>query len=98
MENCKKLTGQSKNSTPQVIIEGMVHHTKHLQMANALNRSYIQKIRKLTQNMQPTATNPLDSYRKSVGQVDHTFTFKQISLGELRSTLSKIKNLQLNGY
>ena len=93
----KKITGQTKNSTPQVIIEGMVHHTNHLQMANALNRSYIQKIRKLTQNMEPTRTNPLESYRKSVGQVDKTFTFKQISLGELRSTLSKMKTTNLMG-
>ena len=87
----KKITGQTKNSTPQVIIEDKTHHTSHINMANALNRLYIRKIRKITQMMGESNLNPLDSYRKSVGQVESTFTFKKISMGDLRLILSRMK-------
>ena len=87
----KKITGQTKNTTPQVIIEEKTNHTSHTNMANALNRLYIQKIRKITKNMGETNLNPLDNYRKSVGQVDSTFTFKLISMGELKIILNRMK-------
>ena len=43
----KNETGQGKMSSPQIIIENTQHHTGHREITNALNRQYVQSIRKL---------------------------------------------------
>ena len=42
----KKETGQGKITSPQIIIENTQHHTGHSEIANALNRQYVQSIKK----------------------------------------------------
>ena len=59
----KNFTGQTKNSTPQVIIEDKIHHTTHIGMANALNRLYIKKIKNIKNKMEQTDIDPLTNYK-----------------------------------
>ena len=47
--------------------------------------------------MEQTNTNPLESYKKSVGHIEQTFTFKQISMGELRLVLCQMKTTRSMG-
>ena len=42
----KKETGQKKITTPNLIIEGQKHYTAPREIAETMNRQYIQKIRK----------------------------------------------------
>ena len=87
----KKESGQSKFTSPQMIIEGDKIITKHSQMAATLNRQYLQKVRKIFNEIESTPVNPLDHYSKVVGESKLSFTFKQVSMAQLRSTLHRMK-------
>ena len=77
----KKDTGQKKHETPEIIIEGGIHHTHPQKMAQALNRQYVTKIRKMVDSIPPTDTNPLQLYEKVIGDQTNSlsFTFQQIN-------------------
>ena len=49
----KMESGQKKCSTPTLIIENNTHHTAPKQIAQALNRLYVQEIRKVVNEMPP---------------------------------------------
>ena len=63
-------------------------------MASALNREYIQTVKKLITEMESTQVDPLDNYSKIIPQNLTTFTFTQISMHQLRKTL---QGMQLTG-
>ena len=91
----KKETGQSKYTAPQMITENQKNNTSHADMAAARNRLYLQKIRKILSVMETTSTDRLDHYEKVVGKVvgkvNSPFTFKQVSMAQLHSTLQHMK-------
>ena len=93
----KKETGQSKQSTPQIIIENGRQCTTQLEIASALNRQYIQKVRKTLNEMETSAVNPLTHYSKVIGRDDLSFTFEKISMAQLRSILVKMKSTGSTG-
>ena len=58
-------TGQKKYSSTIMIKKGKLIHTKHREMAGALNRQYIQRIRKFISEMESSGENrinPLINY------------------------------------
>ena len=99
-EKWKKIkleTGQSKFTVPQLFIEGASHHTGHIQIAESLNRQYIQKVRVLTKKMENHRGDPLDNYRKHVGIIQSTFTYKQVNMSQLRIILRKMRGTGSTG-
>ena len=60
-------------------------------MANALNRQYVKTVRDIVNAMPPPPKDPLIDYVKYVGPVKHIFTFKKISMDELRRCISSMK-------
>ena len=88
----KEETGQKEHTTPKLIVEGEAHHTSPQQIANAMNRQYIQKIRKVKSDMDPPRTNPMENYYKYLGQSELSFTFRPIAMSELRKSLSDMKS------
>ena len=89
----KKETGQKKMTTPNLIIEGQKHNTTPKEIAESMNRQYIQNIRKLIQNMPPQRTNPIENYIRHLGpnQDKLSFTFKNIAMSDLRQTLNSMR-------
>ena len=87
----KTQTGQNTFKSPTIIIEGQKHHQSPKDMAAALNRQYITKIRNIVNQMPPEQTTPLDNFKRYVGRDDLTFSFKIISMSQLRTLLSKMK-------
>ena len=75
-------------SSPNLIIEGQKHITAPKEISETMNRQYIQKIRKIISEIPPQSSNPLENYLKYLGPVQPTlsFTFKIISMSELRHT------------
>ena len=95
-KNLKQETGQMNFTAPQEIKEGSKSHTSHLDMANSLNRQYLSKIRKLVLEMGEQHHNPIQDYKRSIGQTS-TFTFKCISMHQLRLELSRMKSSSSSG-
>ena len=87
----KRETGQANFASPQTITENGKQHTTHANMAAALNRQYTQTIRKLIGEMESNGVDPLEHYRKVVPQGLTKFTFKQINMSQLRTTLSRMR-------
>ena len=61
-------------------------------MAEALNRQYLQKIRKIKSEMEESELDPLIHYKKIIGRDDLSFTFTQINMHQLRSILKSLKS------
>ena len=49
----KQETGQSKFTSPQIIVEKSNHYTSHKSMADSLNRQYVRRVSKLVEEMPP---------------------------------------------
>ena len=60
-------------------------------MADALNRQYIQNVNKIKSLIPPSNIDPLIHYERTVGRVDQTFTFCEISMGDLNKIVDKMK-------
>ena len=90
-KKAKKLTGQSKFNSPQLIIEGKLHHTSPGNIASALNRQYIQKVRSVISNIPETNIDPLIHFEKAIGRVDRTLSFSQINMCDLVKLVDKMK-------
>ena len=90
----KAETGQDSFQSPQLIIENHNHHTSHKEIAGSLNRQYVQSVRKLLNEIESVPVNPIENYRKLVQNKEEmsTFTFVQISMHQLRSTLKQMKS------
>ena len=95
----KDETGQSNHSSPQVVIEGDKHYTKHIDIANSLNRQYVRKINKLIENMEESDIDPLSNYTQSIGPKGESlsFTFTQINMNDLRKTLHEVHGFDRRG-
>ena len=87
----KKLTGQKKFKSPQLTIEGNKHHISPGNMVSGLNRLYIQKVKSVIAQIPQSDKDPLVKYKQAVGEVTRTFTFQQISMGELSKYMDKMK-------
>ena len=66
-------------------------------MASALNRKYILNIKKLMTEMESSPVDPLDNYQKIIPQDLTTFTFKQISMHQLREIIRRMKSTGSSG-
>ena len=80
-----------KFTTPQLIREKNIFHTKRESIANALNRQYIRNVGRLVENMEQSPIDPLIKYKKSICPPKTTFTFEKISMSDLRKIVSKMK-------
>ena len=87
----KKMTGQKKFTSPQIIIEGNSHYMSPGSMAAALNRQYIQKVKSVISQIPETDIDPLVNFERVIGKVTHTLSFKQISMGELVKMIDSMK-------
>ena len=92
----KQETGQSNQTSPQIIIEGKSHHTNFKGMANSLNRQYIQRIRGLIKEMEireegTVPIDPLINFKRSIGPKNLSFTYKIISMSQLDKTIRTMK-------
>ena len=90
----KEETGQTNFSSPKLIHEGNKNYTSHKEMAASLNRQYIAGIRRLVQQMESEDDindDPIGDYRKGVGKNYLSFTFKQVSMKQLRDVLQRMK-------
>ena len=81
----KSETGQADFTTPEMIIENGDQITAPAKIASALNRQYLQKIRKLVNDLPPPSIDPMDHYTKTIGENKSSFTFEQINMNELPS-------------
>ena len=56
-----------------------------------MNRQFLSQIRDTQKSIPKTDVNPLDLYRSSVGPNIPKFCFKQISMSQLRATITTMK-------
>ena len=94
----KHETGQCKFVSPQVIREGKMQHTKHIAMANSLNRQYVCKINRIIEEMDSSPINPLVNYSKSIPDETTTFTFTRVNMSDLRKQISTMKGTGSMGF
>ena len=87
----KTMTGQKKFMSPQIIIEGNKHHLSPGDMASALNREYIRKVKTVISQIPPINIDPLVHYRRAVGEVLHKMSFKQLGMNDLVKIMDKMK-------
>ena len=87
----KKLTGQKKFNSPQLIIEGSKHHMSPKDMASGLNRLYIRKVRTVIEQIPPATVDPLTHYKQAIGKVEKTLSFQQLNMSQLVKLVDKMK-------
>ena len=56
------------------------------------------RINKIIQEMETSATNPIDHYIQALTTTPTSFTFRKVSMHELRKTLSQMKPTGSMGY
>ena len=95
--NAKSETGQKSHSSPQIIVEGKIHHSSPTKMTGALNRQYLQKVKALVKKMENKGSNPLINYAKIIPENLSTFSFSKITMTQLRTTIQKMKSLGSTG-
>ena len=86
----KSETGQQQQTSPEMIKEGEKCHLKPRDMANALNRMYIQSIRKTISEIPTTDTNPMDHYVQSLGPVDSRLNLSQLNMSDFLKIFNKM--------
>ena len=91
-------TGQGKVTTPQILRENNIFHTKSENIANSLNRQYVRNITSLIENMDEATQDPLIKYKNSIKPPKSTFTFKKINISDLRKTMNCMKGTGSMGY
>ena len=84
--------GQSLHTSPTLILEGLQAHTKPRAIASSLNRQYLSNIRKTINQIPKTSTNPIDLYKKALGPVDTKLDIQQLSMSQLKTTLSTMSS------
>ena len=90
-EGMKRETGQKKYSNPQVIVEGKYHYSTNKDITSSLNRQYIMKVKQLIQKMENIGADPLVNYRKVIPSDISTFSYKQVSIHQLKTILHKMR-------
>ena len=93
----KREMGQSTFTSPQVIKEGASHHTSHKSIADSLNRQYVRRVNKIVEEMEETEIDPMTNYNRSIRTTPTTFTFKKLSMSELRIIVNKMKSTGSTG-
>ena len=89
--NAKNETGQSKHVTPKVMIDKDKCHTKLPDIANSMNRQFLQKIRTTQESIPPSVIDPLVSYRMAMKPDIPVFSLCQITMSELRKIMTTMK-------
>ena len=87
----KSETGQTNHISPKLIIEKDKCYTKYNEIANSMNRQFLTQIRETESKIQMSNTNPLEAYKKSIGHNITKLELKQISMSELRTTISSMR-------
>ena len=93
----KRETGQGQFKSPQILTENGKCHTAPHKIAQSLNRQFIQRIRKLVDEMENCSTDPLVNYRKVIPSDLSTFTFQQVTMAQLRKTLHTMRSTNSTG-
>ena len=80
-------TGQTKQSSPTMLLDGDKIITKPRQIATALNRQYIATIRDTIANIPETDQDPLILYKKYIGPVESKLNLEQFSMNQMVNTI-----------
>ena len=94
----KKETGQIKHHPPNRILDRGYIITSPKAIANVMNQDYKQIIKDTIKDIPISIIDPIENYKKAIGEVDHKLTFRQISMHELRTILNKLKPTGSTSY
>ena len=88
----KEDTGQTQFKTPELIKEDMKVYTKPVEIAKAMNRLYISKVRDTISRIPPTNIDPLSHYKTALGPVETKLNLEQISMHQFLTTFNTMKS------
>ena len=83
--------GWNRSGPPSRILNGDKIETPPQAIASTLNNAYIQKNKKIIENIPPTQTDPMTHYRKAIGHSHQRMFFKPITMSDLRKVMTKMK-------
>jgi hypothetical protein len=96
-ETSKDLLGWSKGSAPTKLLYHNKMITKPKDTANALNLTYVTRVKKLMAAIPPTLTDPITNYRKIMNGKSPVFTLKKITIHQLTNTLTNMRPTHSSG-
>ena len=94
----KNLTGQSKNSPPEMILKDNEMITSPLKIANIMNKDYIKVVRDTIDAIPITNLDPIKNYKEAIGEIENKLQFKEINMHDLRKILNAMKPTGSSSY
>ena len=79
-DDIKKVTGQKHHSPPSRIIDKGNIITSPRRIANIMNQEYTQIVKDTIDNIPKTNIDPIENFRKAIGNVENKLNFKQIAM------------------